>query len=153
MHYPVAMNPIFKLFVKGHVWLYESSGGKRGKSINGLPVLLLTTRGRKSGARRTVPVVPFVEGDQTYVIASMGGQPQHPAWFFNLEADPSVEVQLGPERWQARAEVVPLDQRAGLWSRITAAMPNFGDYQKKTSRVIPVVRLIRAPSGSAVSAP
>jgi deazaflavin-dependent oxidoreductase (nitroreductase family) len=137
------MNPIFKLFVKGHVWLYKSSGGKRGATIQGLPVLLLTTRGRKSGAQRTVPVVPFIEDGQTYVIASMGGQPQHPAWFFNLEADPKVEVQLGQDHWHARAEVLSLEQRAGVWSRITAAMPNFGEYQKKTSRVIPVVRLVR----------
>ena len=115
-------------------------------------MLLLTTRGRKSGALRTVPVVPFVEGDQTYVIASMGGQPQHPAWFFNLEANPNVEVQLGPEQWHARAEVVPLEQRAGLWSRITAAMPNFADYQKKTSRVIPVVRLVRDANGGSAAA-
>jgi deazaflavin-dependent oxidoreductase (nitroreductase family) len=137
------MNPLFRLFVKGHIWLYRSSGGKRGASIRGKPVLLLTTRGRKSGAARTVPLVPFVDGDQTYVIASMGGQPQHPAWFFNLEANPEVEVELGPERWRARAEVLPLEERAGIWPRITAAMPNFGEYQKKTSRVIPVVRLAR----------
>jgi F420H(2)-dependent quinone reductase len=137
------MNPLFRLFVKGHVWLYKSSGGKRGASISGMPVLLLTTRGRKSGAQRTVPVVPFVDGGQTYVIASMGGQPQHPGWFFNLEANPEVEVQFGPERYRARAEVLPLEQRAGVWPRITTAMPNFGEYQKKTSRMIPVVRLVR----------
>jgi len=142
------MNPIFKLLVKGHVWLYKSSAGKRGGSMNGSPVLLLTTRGRKSGALRTVPVMTFVDDDQTYVIASMGGQPQHPAWFFNLEANPKVEVQLGPKQWHARAEVLPPDQRDGLWSRITAKMPNFGEYQKKTSRVIPVVRLVPDPIGS-----
>jgi deazaflavin-dependent oxidoreductase (nitroreductase family) len=137
------MNPIFKIIVKGHVWLYKASGGKRGASMRGKPVLLLTTRGRKSGAQRTVPVVPFVDGDETYVIASMGGQPQHPAWFFNLEANPQVEVQLGSDRWRARAQVLPPEERARIWPRITAAMPNFGEYQKKTSRVIPVVHLAR----------
>ena len=137
------MNPLFKLVVKGHVWLYKASGGKRGATIKGMPVLLLTTRGRKSGEQRTVPVVPFIENGNTYVIASMGGQPQHPAWFFNLEADPKVHVQIGPEHWNARAEVLPLEQRAPIWSRIIAAMPNFGQYQTKTSRVIPVVRLVR----------
>src|SRR4051812_26384763 len=100
-----AMNPIFKLIVKGHVWLYRSSGGKRGKTIAGMPVLLLTTRGRKSGAQRTVPVVPFVDAGETYVIASMGGQPQHPAWYFNLQADPKVDVQFGSDQYRARAEV------------------------------------------------
>ena len=137
------MNPLFRLFVKGHVWLYRSSGGKRGAAIGGMPVVLLTTRGRKSGTPRTVPVVQFSENGQSYVIASMGGQPQHPGWFFNLAANPDVEVQVGPERWRARAEVLPQEQRAGIWPRITAAMPNFAEYQKKTTRVIPVVRLIR----------
>ena len=137
------MNPLLRLFVKGHVLLYKASGGKHGASISGMPVLLLTTRGRKSGVSRTVPVVRFVDGEQTYVIASMGGQPQHPSWFFNLEANPAVEVQFGPERWRARAEVLSSDQRARVWSRIIAVMPNFGEYQKKTSRVIPVVRLMR----------
>lgn len=137
------MNVFFRVFVKGHVLLYRWSRGKRGASINGMPVLLLTTRGRKSGAPRTVPVVPFVEGDQTYVIASMGGQPRHPAWFFNLSANPDVEVEFGPERWRARAEVVPAEERTGIWSRITARYPQFADYQTKTTRSIPVVHLVR----------
>jgi deazaflavin-dependent oxidoreductase (nitroreductase family) len=136
------MNPLFKLFVKGHVWLYRASGGKRGAKMGRLPVLLLTTRGRKSGAQRTVPVVPFQETGETYVIASMGGQPQHPAWFFNLKANPDVEVQLGPDHWRARAEELPTERRNDIWQRIVAAMPNFGEYQKKTSRMIPVVRLV-----------
>jgi deazaflavin-dependent oxidoreductase (nitroreductase family) len=138
------MNPLFKLVVKGHVWLYKASGGKRGASIKGKPLVLLTTRGRKSGEQRTVPVVAFVEGAETYVVASMGGQPQHPAWFFNLEAHPEVDVQLGPEHFRARAEILPDAQRAEIWPRIIASMPQFAGYQKKTSRVIPVVHLVRA---------
>lgn len=137
------MNPLFRLFVKGHVWLYRSSGGRRGQSLGRMRVVLLTTRGRKSGAERTVPLVPFLENGEVYVMASMGGQPQHPAWYFNLEANPDVEVQLGSDRYRARAEVLPLDQRNAIWPKITALMPNFGEYQKKTSRVIPVVRLVR----------
>lgn len=137
------MNPMFRLVVRAHVWLYRRSRGKRGASISGMPVLLLTTCGRKSGAQRTVPLVPFVDGEQTYVMASMGGQPQHPSWFLNLEAHPEVEVQRGAERWRARAEVLPPDQRASIWPRITEVMPNFAEYQKKTSRVIPVVHLVR----------
>ena len=137
------MNPLFWLFVKGHVWLYRSSGGRRGQRLGRMPVLLLTTRGRKSGAQRTVPLVPFLENGETYVMASMGGQPQHPAWYFNIAADPNVEVQVGPDRYHARAEVLPLEQRNAIWPKITALMPNFGEYQQKTSRVIPVVRLVR----------
>jgi deazaflavin-dependent oxidoreductase (nitroreductase family) len=138
------VNPLLKLFVKGHVWLYESSGGKRGGTMSGMKVLLLTTVGNKSGQPRTVPVVPFFDGGETYVIASMGGAPQHPAWYKNLSANPDVGVQLGSEKWRARAVVVDEGaERDRLWKGITDQMPNFGEYQKKTTRVIPVVRLAR----------
>jgi deazaflavin-dependent oxidoreductase (nitroreductase family) len=137
------MNPIGKLFIAGHVALYRSTGGKRGGTIKGLGVILLTTRGRKSGAERTVPVCPYREGDKIYVMASMGGQPQNPAWYFNVEANPQVEVQVGSDRFRARAKVLPPDERAVVWPKVTSAMPNFAEYQTKTSRVIPVVELVR----------
>jgi deazaflavin-dependent oxidoreductase (nitroreductase family) len=138
------VNPLFKLFVKGHVWLYQSSGGRRGSTMNGRKLLLLTTVGNKSGKSRTVPVVPFFEGGETYVIASMGGAPQHPAWYKNLLAKPEVGVQVGADQWKARAAVVDEGaERDRLWKKITEEMPNFGEYQKKTSRVIPVVRLVK----------
>jgi deazaflavin-dependent oxidoreductase (nitroreductase family) len=138
------VNPLFKLFVKGHVWLYQTTGGRRGATMRGQKILLLTTKGRKSGQERTVPVVPYLEGDDVYVIASLGGAPQHPAWFHNLSANPDVGVQLGPDHWRARAEVIPEGpERDRLWKAITDLMPNFGEYQKKTSRVIPVVKLVK----------
>jgi deazaflavin-dependent oxidoreductase (nitroreductase family) len=141
------VNPIFKLFVKAHVWMYKSSGGKRGATMRGRPLILLTTTGKKSGQARTVPVVPYLDGEDMYVIASMGGAPQHPAWFTNLRANPDVGVQLGPETWRARAEVVAEGaERDRLWKGITDQMPNFGEYQKKTARVIPVVKLVRQAS-------
>jgi deazaflavin-dependent oxidoreductase (nitroreductase family) len=141
------VNPFFKLFVKGHVWLYKSSGGKRGSMMQGMKIILLTTKGRKTGEPRTVPVVPYRDGDEMYVIASMAGAPQHPAWFHNLSADPDVSVQLGAETWRARAEVVPEGpERDRLWKAITELMPNFGEYQKKTTRVIPLVHLVKRPS-------
>ena len=138
------VNPLFKLFVKGHVWLYQSSGGRRGSTMQGRKVLLLTTVGNKSGKSRTVPVVPFFEGTETYVIASLGGAPQHPAWYKNLLANPDVGVQIGADKWRARATSVDEGpERDRLWKAIVEQMPNFGEYQKKTSRVIPVVRLAR----------
>jgi deazaflavin-dependent oxidoreductase (nitroreductase family) len=138
------VNPLFKLFVKGHVWLYQSSGGRRGSTMQGRKVLLLTSTGNKSGQPRTVPVVPFFDGDDTYVIASMGGAPQDPAWYKNLRANPEVGVQLGADKWRARAVTVDAGpERDRLWKGITDQMPNFAEYQKKTSRVIPVVRLQR----------
>jgi deazaflavin-dependent oxidoreductase (nitroreductase family) len=138
------VNPLFKLFVKGHVWLYRSTDGRRGSSMQGMKVLLLTTVGNKSGKARTVPIVPFIDGSDTYVMASMGGAPQHPAWYLNLRSHPDVDVQMGADKYRARA--VTLEEgpeRERLWKRITEAMPNFGEYQKKTSRVIPVVRLVK----------
>jgi deazaflavin-dependent oxidoreductase (nitroreductase family) len=137
------MNPLMKAFVKGHVWLYKSSGGRRGTTMNGRKLILLTTTGKRSGQPRTVPVVPFLDGNDMYVMASMGGAPTNPAWYGNLIANPVVGVQLGSETWRARA--VPLEgaERDRIWSRITADMPNFAKYQEKTARVIPVVRLER----------
>ena len=138
------MNVLMKLFVKGHVWLYRTSAGKRGATIGGIPVLLLSARGRKSGVERTVPVARYEEDGQDYVIASMAGSPKHPAWYLNLEANPEVKVQFGADRYTARAEILPREERDQVWQRIAAAMPNFAEYQKKTERVIPVVRLVRA---------
>lgn len=139
------MNPIFKLVVKLQVWLYQSSGGRRGSMMRGRQLLLLTTTGSKTGKQRTVPLVPFREGEQLYVMASLAGAPEHPAWFKNLRAKPDVEVQVGADKWRARAEIVPEGpERDRLWKAITTELPNFGEYQKKTTRVIPVVRLVRA---------
>jgi deazaflavin-dependent oxidoreductase (nitroreductase family) len=138
------MNFFFKLFVKVHVWLYKASGGRLGGTMQKRKVILLTTTGRKSGEPRTVPVVPFVDGDEMYVMASMAGAPQHPAWFHNLKANPDVGVQLGPSLWSARAEIFAEGpERDRLWQKITTAMPDFGEYQKKTTRVIPVVKLVK----------
>jgi deazaflavin-dependent oxidoreductase (nitroreductase family) len=137
------MNPIANLFVRGHALLYRLSNGKLAGTMRGHRILVLTTRGRKSGAIRRVPVVPWIENDKLYVIASLGGAPKHPAWFHNLSADPNVEVQLGSDRYKARAVIMPGSERDEIWQHIVSAMPGFGDYQKKTSRVIPVVRLDR----------
>jgi deazaflavin-dependent oxidoreductase (nitroreductase family) len=139
------VNPIFKLLVKFQVWLYQSSGGKRGSMMRGRQLVLLTTTGAKTGKERTVPLVPFREGEQLYVMASMAGAPEHPAWFKNLRAKPDVDVQVGADKWRGRAEIVPEGpERDRLWKAITTELPNFAAYQEKTSRVIPVVKLVRA---------
>jgi deazaflavin-dependent oxidoreductase (nitroreductase family) len=139
------VNPLLKLFVAGHVRLYQSSGGRWGGTMSGRKILLLTTTGNKSGKSRTVPVVPFFDGE-TYVIASMGGAPEHPSWYRNLRANPDVGVQIGADQWRARAVAVEDGpERQRLWAQIVQQMPNFGKYQEKTSRLIPVVRLARQP--------
>jgi deazaflavin-dependent oxidoreductase (nitroreductase family) len=138
------MNPLMKLFVAGHVNVYRLTRGRLGSKIIGLPVTLLTTTGRKTGKARTVPVASFEDGGDVIVIASFGGSPTHPAWFNNLAANPSVTVQIGTSVYSARAEVVTGAERERLWKMVVAKAPNFGEYQKKTTREIPVVRLKRA---------
>lgn len=138
------MNPIFKLFVRMHVWLYRVSGGRLGATMNAMHVILLTTRGKKTGKERTVPVVSHFDDRQLYVIASLGGAPQNPAWYGNLQAFAEVSVQVKGERWRARAETVPEGpERDRLWRDIKERMPQFAGYEKKTTRIIPVVKLVR----------
>ena len=134
---------VARLFVRAHAWLYSVSNGKIATRMRGFPILVLTTRGAKTGQPRTVPIVPLVEGDNVYVIASLGGAPSHPAWYHNLKANPDVEVQWFADKYRARAEILPEPERSQVWERVVAAMPGFGDYQKKTTRVIPVVQLVR----------
>jgi deazaflavin-dependent oxidoreductase (nitroreductase family) len=137
------MNALMKLFVSGHVRLYRLSGGRFGNKIGSLPVTLLTTTGRKTGKARTVPVASFEDQGDVLVIASFGGSPTHPAWFNNLVANPNVTVQVGSDVYPARAEVVTGPERERLWKMVVDRAPNFGEYQKKTTREIPVVRLKR----------
>ena len=105
-------------------------------------VLLLTTKGAKSGRERTVPVMFFEHGGDRVVIASAGGSPVHPAWFKNLSGDPNVGVEVKGKKYRARAEVVTGDERARIWEKVVAVQPRFAGYaQKATSREIPVVAL------------
>ena len=130
--------------VADQVALYEATDGKEGDTLEGRPVVILTTKGRKSGGVRKSPLMRVEHDGRYVVVASMGGAPQHPAWYLNLRSHPDVDVQMGADKYRARA--VTLEEgpeRERLWKRITEAMPNFGEYQKKTTRVIPVVRLER----------
>ena len=134
---------IARLFVRAHAALYSLSNGKIATTMRGFPILVLTTRGTKTGKPRQVPIVPLVEGERFYVIASLGGAPNNPAWFNNLKANPDVEVQWYADKYKARANILSEPERTHVWERVVAAMPGFGDYQKKTSRVIPVIELVR----------
>jgi deazaflavin-dependent oxidoreductase (nitroreductase family) len=135
------MNAIGRLFIAGHVGLYRMSNGRFGSAISGLPVALVTTTGKKTGKPRTVPVASFEDGGDVLVIASYGGSPNHPAWFNNLVAKPEVTVQVKDHVYPARAEVVSGPDRERLWKMVVERAPNFGNYQRKTTREIPVVRL------------
>ena len=118
--------------------LYESSGGTEGTTIRGLPVVVLTTIGARSGKLRKTPLMR-VEHDGRYaVVASLGGAPKHPVWYHNLVADPHVELQDGPLKRDMIAREVTGDERAEWWGHAVAAYPDYADYQEKTERVIPV---------------
>ena len=125
-----------------NTWVYGLSGGRlMGRVPSGAPVCLLTTRGRKSGRLRTVPLLYLRDGGDYVVVASQGGAPQHPGWYFNLEADPKAEMALGRHRIPVVARPVAPDQREHLWPRLVANYPPYAQYQSRTTRLIPLMRL------------
>lgn len=120
---------------------YESSGGTRGTTMRGMPVVILTSTGAKTGQIRKTPLMR-VEHDGRYaVVASLGGAPKHPVWYFNLLADPHVALQDGPERWDMTAREVTGAEREEWWARAVEAYPDYADYALKTERTIPVLVL------------
>ncbi|MER5520198.1 nitroreductase family deazaflavin-dependent oxidoreductase [Streptomyces sp. NPDC048254] len=127
-------------WVREQVELYESSGGTKGTTLmdTGMPVILLTTLGVKSGKIRKTPLMR-VEHDGKYaVVASQGGAPKHPVWYFNIKSQPHVELQDGSVKQDMTAREITGAEKAEWWERAVAAYPPYADYQKKTSREIPV---------------
>lgn len=137
------MSALLNLFVAAHVRVFRASSGKLGGKMEGQPLVLLTTVGRKTGARRTVPLMVFDDGDgHDVIIASAGGSPKHPAWFNNLSANAEVTIEKPGRKYAARASVVTGDRRAAIWAKVVAAQSRFDGYQKKSEgREIPVVLL------------
>jgi deazaflavin-dependent oxidoreductase (nitroreductase family) len=123
---------------------YRATGGQVGGQFAGRPLMLLTTTGAKSGEPRTVPLVYTTDGDRIVIIASKGGAPTHPDWYHNLRARPHVTVELGTEAFPAIATVTSGEERQRLFDAQAAVMPAFADYERNTSREIPVVVLERA---------
>ena len=127
-------------WVRDQVEEYESSGGTKGTTLRdtGLPVVIVTNIGAASGKLRKTPVMR-VEHDGKYaMVASKGGAPAHPTWYYNVRANPHVEVQDGPRRQDMVAREVSGDERAAWWERAVAAYPPYAEYQRKTTRQIPV---------------
>ncbi|WP_261556192.1 nitroreductase family deazaflavin-dependent oxidoreductase [Frankia tisae] len=130
--------PSTQQWVRDQVEEYEGSGGTRGTTMRDLPVIILTTRGAKSGKIRKTPLMR-VEHDGAYaVVASLGGAPKHPVWYYNILGDPHVELQDGPVRRDYVAREVTGDEKAQWWEYAVAAYPDYADYQRKTEREIPV---------------
>lgn len=135
--------PDISLVGEEHVRRYLETDGAVGHEWNGVTTLVLTTTGRKSGEQRRSAMI-YGEHDGAYVvIASQGGAPTHPNWYHNLTANPEVEVQVGADRFKARARTAEGEERDRLWSVMTGVWPNFDVYQTRTDRIIPVVVLER----------
>lgn len=128
-------------WVAQHIRSYVESGGEKGHRWSGVYTLLLTAWGRRSGTRRRTALIYGRDGERSVVVASNGGSAKHPAWYLNLSANPQVEVQVGAERFPARARRVAGDERARLWRMMAEIWPEYDNYQRKTSREIPVVVL------------
>jgi deazaflavin-dependent oxidoreductase (nitroreductase family) len=123
---------------------FRANGGQVGGSFAGRPLLLLNTTGARSGQPRTSPLVYTTDGARLVIIASKGGAPSHPDWYHNIVANPAVEIELGAERFPARATIAEGAERQRLYDQMAAQMPFFAEYQRKTPRQIPVVVLERS---------
>jgi len=137
---------LIKTMSRVNTWAYRVSGGRIGGSWRvgsalraPVPVCLVTTTGRKSGEPRTVPLLHLPDGDRVLLVASQGGLPKHPPWYFNVRADPNVTVQVGRRRRAMTAREAPPSARADVWPRLVERYAAFADYQDNTSRVIPVI--------------
>jgi deazaflavin-dependent oxidoreductase (nitroreductase family) len=128
-------------WVRDQVDLYERSGGTEGTTLRdtGLPVVIVTTRGNKSGTIRKTPLMRVEHDGEYALVASQGGAPKHPVWYFNLKADPTaVTIQDGPDVFEVSVHETEGDERAAWWDRAVAAFPPYAQYQLKTERRIPV---------------
>jgi deazaflavin-dependent oxidoreductase (nitroreductase family) len=127
-----------------HREIYAASGGRLGRRIAGMPVLLLTTLGKRSGRPREVPLTYIEDGGTLVLVASYGGRAHNPAWFENLRANPSVEVATGGDRRPMRARPATTEERARLWPIVIATYDGYAKYHAKTTREIPLAILEEA---------
>jgi deazaflavin-dependent oxidoreductase (nitroreductase family) len=122
---------------------FRANCGKVGGQFAAAPIVLLTTKGAKSGRPYIHPLVYLKDGDRYVVIASFAGAPKHPSWYHNIVANPTVTLEIGSKKFEARAKITSGEERERLYNAQAALMPFFNDYRKKTSRQIPVVALTR----------
>ena len=130
-------------WIREHMDKYLATNGEDGHIWRGVPTLLLTTTGRKSGEPLQLPLIYGEDNGRYLVVASKGGAPDHPAWYKNLATNPGVEVQVKADRFKARARTAGPDEKPALWQKMAAIWPAYNEYQEKTGRDIPVVILER----------
>lgn len=126
-----------------HMKNYLATDGEDGHIWRGVPTLLLTTTGRKSGEPRMLPLIYGKHGDDVVIIASKGGHADHPSWYINLHANPAVEVQVAADKFSATAITITDERRQAMWNALAEIWPPYIEYQEKTDRQIPVVLLQR----------
>lgn len=131
-------------WVREHLERYLQTAGEDGHIWRGVPTLLLTTTGRKSGEPYTTPLIYGEDAGRYVVVASRGGAPSHPQWYLNLDANPSVGAQVAADKFQATARTASPDEKPALWALMTGIYPSYDEYQAATEREIPVVILERA---------
>jgi deazaflavin-dependent oxidoreductase (nitroreductase family) len=122
---------------------FRANAGKVGGPFEGKTLLILHTLGAKSGKERLNPVAYVADGDRFVIIASKGGAPTNPDWYYNIAANPRIEVEVGSEQFPVRASIAAEPERTRLYNKMVEMMPGFADYQKKTTRAIPVIVLAR----------
>ena len=140
-----------KVVSGAHTLLYRASGGRVGNRIWGLSILLLTTRGRKTGRPRTTPLCFLRDGDDLVVVASNAGMNWFPSWWLNLSCEPGATIQVGSTRRPIRAREATPEERARLWAQLTSVAPGYLKYQERTSRIIPLAILQPANNPSATA--
>jgi F420H(2)-dependent quinone reductase len=130
-----------KLGSGAHAGVYRATGGKLFGRMGKSPILLLNTVGRKTGRKRTSPLLYVMDGEDFVVIASKGGAPTHPAWYMNLMANPEATVEIGDREVRVEAEVADPEDKPRLWQKMVEMYPTYDDYQRKTEREIPLLVL------------
>jgi deazaflavin-dependent oxidoreductase (nitroreductase family) len=130
-------------WIADHMRRYIDSNGADGHIWNGVPTLLLTMKGRRSGEPITLPLIYGEDNGRYLLVASKGGHTNHPVWYLNLVAEPSVKLQVGADKFRARARTSTGAERAALWKKMIKIWPAYDEYQAKTQREIPVVVLER----------
>lgn len=141
---PDYTQPDLTLLGEDHIRAYRDTGGEVGYLWNGVPTLLLTTTGRRTGQERTSALIFARDGDDYLIVASKGGMPSHPLWYLNLQANPQAKIQVQRDVLAVSARTASADEKPGLWKVVTGVWPNYDVYQSRTDRDIPVVVLTPA---------
>jgi deazaflavin-dependent oxidoreductase (nitroreductase family) len=132
---------LFKLFIRFQIAAFRSTNGRAMSAMRGMPILLLTTVGRKTGKRRTTPLMYIRDGERYVITASNNGRARHPAWFHNLQASPQAGIELPGQSLEVSATVASQTEKDRLWPQLVSKAPFFDGYQRNTSRLIPMVLL------------